>query len=301
MMKELAPGLYHVPGRNKSRFPYCACLYAAGRRARVLIDAGMGASRLAPVQEAGIDRLFFTHCHIDHRLTRREIPNVPASCHPLEAPYFCDQKRFLDDLGFSRGGLELEWMYESDGRLFAMAVSPDLADDAPIDIGGLTLQPLLTPGHSPGHLSFYIPEYELVFTGDIDLTSFGPFYGHDVADIKAIEASADRLKALGAKTVVTGHGGVFTSGIQGRFDAFKAVIEKRHQAILNLLERPRRLFEIVGRGVIFSRIPEEGPYRIINRWFEQVHIEKHLDLLQEAGLVRQDPETGKWHRRSAAL
>ena len=75
-MIELAPNIYYLPGENKSRFPYCACLYIKGKDRRVLIDAGMGSKMMLPVKKLGIDLLILTHCHIDHRLTRTEIPDL---------------------------------------------------------------------------------------------------------------------------------------------------------------------------------------------------------------------------------
>jgi glyoxylase-like metal-dependent hydrolase (beta-lactamase superfamily II) len=295
-MQEIAPGIYHVPGKNRSRFPYCSCLYAAGSQTRVLIDAGMGANHLAPVKHAGIDWLFFTHSHMDHRLTRREITQVPAGCHPLEVPYFTDQKRFHEELGFKRSGLNLAWLYESDPRLFDLKISRFINDGDSLDLGGVTLAAILAPGHSPGHLSFFIPEYELLFSGDIDLTPFGPFYGHDVGNIRQMEASIDRLKDLGAKMVLTAHGGLFTSDIKNRFDAFRAVIEKRDRLILDRLERPKALSGLVGCGIIFRKLHDDGPFGGLNRWFEQVHIEKHLNRLSQMGMVGLDPESGNWHR-----
>ena len=77
-MVELTSNIFYLPGKNKSRFPYCACLYLKGEKVRVLIDAGMGGGNMAEVKDMGIDLLILTHSHIDHRLTRREIPHVPS-------------------------------------------------------------------------------------------------------------------------------------------------------------------------------------------------------------------------------
>ena len=52
-----------------------------------------------------------------------------------------------------------------------------------IRLGDTEIKVLHTPGHTPGHLSFFIPEHRLLFTADVDLTRFGPFYGHDFANI----------------------------------------------------------------------------------------------------------------------
>jgi len=102
MMIEIAPNIYYLFGENKSRFPYCACLYIKGRERRVLIDAGMGPENMIPVKKLGIDLLLLTHCHIDHRLTRTEIPNVPVWCHDKEEKYFKDKDQFFTAMGLKR-------------------------------------------------------------------------------------------------------------------------------------------------------------------------------------------------------
>ena len=42
-----------------------------------------------------------------------------------------------------------------------------LADRIPVDLGGLTLVPVLTPGHAPGHLAFHVPERAALISGDL--------------------------------------------------------------------------------------------------------------------------------------
>lgn len=291
-MQELAPNVFYVPGKNNSRFPYCACLYVAGRHTRVLIDAGMGASRLAPVRQKGIDLLLLTHCHVDHRLTRREITDVPVGCHSSEKPFLCDSSHFHEAVGLQRSGLDLGWLYENDPRIFQIAVSREISDGQRIDLGGVSLEAILTPGHSPGHLAFFIPEHRLLFAGDVDLTSFGPFYGHDFSDISDFIDSIRRLKRINAQTVVTGHAGPFSEDIEKRFDAFEEIIYQRDRAVLRHLDRPRTAEDLVGRGIIYRRFYDDTPFGAINRWFEQVHIEKHLARLKAAGQVSGNPETG---------
>ena len=41
-----------------------------------------------------------------------------------------------------------------------------------IDLGQVKVQAIATPGHTPGHLSFFFPEEEVLFLGDYDLTAF---------------------------------------------------------------------------------------------------------------------------------
>jgi glyoxylase-like metal-dependent hydrolase (beta-lactamase superfamily II) len=290
-MIEVAPNIYYLPGKNKSRFPYCACLYLKGKNIRVLIDAGMGGSNMAQVKDMGIDLLILTHCHIDHRLTRREIPHVPVWCHDKEIPFLCDKDRFFAATGLYRSGVDFNTLFGSLPGMFDIEISRRLADGEDIDLGGLTLLAIHTPGHTPGHLSFYIPEFVLLFSGDVDLTPFGPYYGHDFARIDDFIKSIDKLRRLGAKTVVTGHAGPFRKEVAKHFDDYEAVIYDRDRTVLRHLSQPRPLDYFTRRNVIYSGYPDDS---FLLEWFELVHIEKHLERLATTGQVRQD--SGLWIR-----
>jgi len=290
-MIEIAPDVYYISGKNNSRFPYCACLYVRGKNMRVLIDAGMGARNIQPVKTLGIDVLILSHCHIDHRLTRRQIPDVPVWCHEKEAPYLGDKALFLLVTGITRSGFDLMSLFESADDLFDIKINRTLVDGEKLDLGGLTLVTLHTPGHSPGHLAFYIPEYELLFSADVDLTQFGPFYGHDFADIDDFIQSITRLRRLNSKIAATGHAGTFEGDISKRFDDYEAVIYRRDRLVLEHLTQPRSLEYFKDRNLFFRSYPE--PPDLI-RWFELVHIEKHLVRLSTLGKVRRND--GMWIR-----
>jgi glyoxylase-like metal-dependent hydrolase (beta-lactamase superfamily II) len=281
-MIELFPNIFYIPGKNNSRFPYCACLYLKGRNLRVLIDAGMGASHLAPVQKWGIDILILTHCHIDHRLTRKEISDVPVWCHEADAPYLNDRNLFFDAIGLKRSGLNLAEHLDYTNGMFEIEIDHYLLDQERIDIGGISLEAIHTPGHTPGHLAFYIPEADLLFAADVDLTSFGPFYGHDFADIDEFLQSIERLRQVNATIVATGHAGPFNGQVSEKFNVYEEIVYRRDRMILEQLSQPRALSDFRDRNIIFRSYPD---FPDLIRWFELVHIEKHLKRLKAMGKV----------------
>ena len=290
-MIEIAPNIHYLPGKNRSRFPYCACLYIKGKDRRVLIDAGMGPENMAPVKKLGIDLLILSHCHIDHRLTRTEIPDVPVWCHDKEEKYFQDKDQFFTAMGLKRSGLDLDRLFDFARGRFAVEIEQRLNDGDRIDLGGITLETIHTPGHTPGHIAFFIPEHELIFSGDIDLTPFGPFYGHDFADIGDFLSSIQRLKQLEAKIAVSGHAGPFNGNLTARFEEYKQVIFKRDRLLLEKLSRPKSVEDFKGSNLFYKTYPD---FPELIRWFELVHIEKHLLRLKTMGEVRQEDD--RWVR-----
>jgi glyoxylase-like metal-dependent hydrolase (beta-lactamase superfamily II) len=291
-MLEIAPNIYLLPGKNKSRFPYCACLYLKGRNLKVLIDAGMGETNMAPALEAGIDALILSHCHVDHRLTRRLIQYVPVWCHATEIKYLTDREKFIEGVGFRRGGIEASHLIDNVSGFFDVPIERTLDEGDVIDLGDMTLVCIHTPGHTPGHLSFFIPKHHLLFTADVDLTRFGPFYGHDFANINDFILSIQKLKQIKAQLVATSHAGPFNGNIRAYLDAYEEIIYQRDQLLLDILEKPATLRSFYGRNLIYRSYPQDST---LIKWFELVHIEKHLSRLADLGKVLED--SGNWIRR----
>ena len=69
----------------------------------------------------------------------------------------------------------------------------DLRDGERVDLGGLTLEVLFTPGHSPGHIALYCPEERVLMAQDAPQPCGGlPLYN----DVPAALASLERLAAV---------------------------------------------------------------------------------------------------------
>lgn len=286
-MIELARNIYYIRGENNSRFPYCACLYLKGRHRRVLIDAGMGVGNLAAARKTGIDLLILTHCHIDHRLTRNEIADVPVWCHESEAIFLNDRERFFRAMGLRRSGLEPAGLRDFTEGMFDVEIDHKLVDGERIELGGITIEAIHTPGHTPGHLAFFIPEANLLFSGDVNLSPLGPFYGHDFADIDDFLASIEKLKRMDAAIVASGHTGPFNGDLTEKFDKYAAVINSRDRLLLENLTRPKYIEDFKGGNLFYKSYPD---YPELIQWFEMVHIEKHLTRLTGMGRVRRDED-----------
>ncbi|MCA9890923.1 MAG: MBL fold metallo-hydrolase, partial [Anaerolineae bacterium] len=126
----------------------------------ILIDPVDDAKRLlAAAKNEGWDiRLILaTHAHFDHVLASKEIKELTG------APFYIHEDC-------------VPWLEQlpSQGRLFGLSTFPEAAKPdqlltsgpEEIDLGGIKLKTLYTPGHAPGHLSFYLPSEHIVFSGD---------------------------------------------------------------------------------------------------------------------------------------
>jgi len=160
-----------------------------------IIDAPHDVDKiLGLVGDRRVVAILATHAHDDH------VRQAPALAAATGAPVLLHR----DDL--------VLWQLTHPD----VAVGGFITDGQSIEVGGVTLWVLHTPGHSPGAVCFHAPELGVVFTGDT-LFAGGPgATGRSFSDFGTIIASIrTRLLALPPQTVVhPGHGDSTTIGTE---------------------------------------------------------------------------------------
>lgn len=181
-------------------------------REAVAIDPGDEVQRiLAVINKHGwaLQCILNTHGHFDHvggNKALREATGAPILIHSGDAP-------MLAHLADSAA----VWGMRVDN-------SPDpdrlLEDGDRVSFGGITLEVIHTPGHSPGGISLFTPGHlfvgDTLFAGSIGRTDFpGGDYG------TLIQAVRTRLFGLGDEVrVYPGHGPATSIGQERRFNPF---------------------------------------------------------------------------------
>lgn len=278
---QLRDGLYFLRGEQSGKFPYSNGLLIEGEQ-RVLVDTGFGAVvRQEILAMGGADVIINTHYHFDHTYGNRYFPQAEIWAHPIDALAIQSREVFELFTGFGKIG-EIPGKDTFPGGMQQREVAKELRDGDILDFGALKLQVLHTPGHTPGHISLYEPEHSILFAGDIDLSSFGPWYGNAQSNLEDFEASIERLIKLGPKVLVTSHADILTENIGERLIEYGAKIGEREERILRFLGSGKTMAELLDAKLIFRQHPE--PEKLY-RFFEQVMLEKHLQRLLRQGKI----------------
>ena len=279
-----------VCGENGGKYPFNHSLYLRGDRSRVIIDPACSLEKLTRLKDEGVDCVWLSHWHEDHIRYIDLFENRSLRISGRDFPPLTDINIFLDwyDIKIPQERSNWRKIMLEVFNFRPRSEANFLVDDETVDLGGLTIQVLPTPGHTPGHLSFFFPEEELLFLGDYDLTSFGPWYGDVYSDIEETIKSIHKLKAVPARRWVASHNtGLFEENPGRLWDDYENVIHERENKLLAFLEKPKTIAEICAAWLIYGRPREPKEMYEFN---ERVLVRKHLEYLQRQDKIILDDE-----------
>ncbi len=275
-----------LPGPNKGKYPHCHSLYIEG--SKILIDPASDRQRLKRLRdEEGVNQIWLTHWHEDHIAHLDLFEDLPIHIHELDQGPITDLELFLE--GYPYGGKPDIREYWRKTMLEQFHYKPrkiagHLHDGQVIELPEVTVEVIHTPGHTPGHLSFFFREPGVLFMGDYDLTPFGPWYGDVLSDIDQTIESVEKLSKVPAKVWMACHEtGLFTEQPGQLWDDFLAVVQRRDQGLRQLLARPTTLQQIVDARFVYGRPREPKEFFDMG---ELAIMDKHLQRLMAKGLVK---------------
>ncbi len=201
-----------------------------------------------------LDKIVLTHHHFDHSGGAKaacERFGVPVYLHPLEMGYLGEEHPDLAVLPIREGEF--------------------------IELGEMRFEVILTPGHSPGHLSFWWAEERILLGGDNILLPSTTAVVAPKGNLGDYLESLEQVKKLAPRLIYPGHGPVVEDPIK-RIDE---LIEHRKM-------RDAQYLEALGKGY-------DTPVRIANLIYQDLSkrhrdlgarvIELHLERFVESGEV----------------
>ena len=137
----------------------CFIVRRDGSDRGLIVDPGEEAERILGVVDElgiGIDAILLTHTHFDHIGAVAPVASAtsaPVYCPEIEVPVLADIMAFVPWPGF--GPYE---SYDADETV---------AGGETLDLAGMQIEVLSTPGHSPGHVTYAIRDENALFSGDV--------------------------------------------------------------------------------------------------------------------------------------
>jgi glyoxylase-like metal-dependent hydrolase (beta-lactamase superfamily II) len=283
-------------GERGGRYPQGNTLRVEGREESLVIDPSLGLlPRRARLPRA--DRVLNSHCHEDHIAGNHLYPDVPWHLHEADLPGIRSLDAMLAIYGYPEpihslfaGALVEQFHFVPR----AGAGARGYRDGDVFDLGGVRVEVVHAPGHTRGHSCLHVrwPDGDLLYLGDIDLSSFGPYYGDAWSDLEDFERSLARVREIHARWYATFHHvGVLEgrAAFLERFDRFAAVIGDRETRLLAYLAEPRSLDEIARHRFVYR--PQDDVF--FAEPVERRHMAQHLARLARAGRVR-ELGPGRW-------
>ena len=303
-MQEIFPGLYQMPLTLSGFDPGSVNSYFIQTpEGLTAIDTGWDLpesleSIRAQLSEIGagledINEVILTHFHIDHL---GFIPRL-KSTQPLKV-YLHEQDlnllkirytevdnflpmtdRFLQTHGFPAAELTPP-EFQLPVPTGIGAIEPDviLHGGESLQVGKYQLKVIHTPGHTPGHVTFYEPQNKFLISGDMLLpnivTNAAFHVQHIEYPMELYLESLHTLKQLDIDVVLPGHDHVFTNARQ-RIDELFRDHAIKSTVILRSFQsgQPKNAFQISQMLAVSKRTG-------VSRWNQMTGWEKRFAVLQ---------------------
>jgi glyoxylase-like metal-dependent hydrolase (beta-lactamase superfamily II) len=275
-------------GASHGKYPHGNSLLVRGARETLIVDPSLGVvARRDRLPHA--DRVWNSHCHEDHIAGNHLFPDVPWELHEADLLGIHSFAGFLQIYGYDDAVLGAGWERTLKEKFFYAAnpAATGFRDGHVLELGGgVRVRVVHTPGHTRGHCAFHVEPDDVLYVGDIDLSSFGPYYGDAWSDLADFERSLRVVRDFEATHYATFHhvGVVDRATFLARLDKFEAVIASREQRLLAYLaEEPRTLAEIAKHRFVYR---PNDPVSFADP-VERRSMEQHLARLVAAGRARE--------------
>jgi glyoxylase-like metal-dependent hydrolase (beta-lactamase superfamily II) len=275
-----------ITGDSNGKYPDGNSVLIEGTLGRVLLDPSLTVHGRSDLHGT-IDRVLVSHAHEDHM----------AGLAAVGAQHICAHHDDLIGVRSLDGILEVYGMPEAAGEAWREVLVRDFhltdqptatgfGDGDVFDLGGVSIRVMHLPGHTRGHSAFVVEPDGVAFVGDVDLSSFGPYYGDHWSDLSSFIRSIAQVRDLEAAAYVTFHhkGVVFGQDeFRRQLDQFASVIDRRTESLLGLLAQPRSMDELVDVGIVYRAGTRPDHF---GDTVERRTIAMHLGQLIEHGQAR---------------
>ena len=280
-------------GEQGGKYPSGNSMLVRGAEESLLIDPSLGmVARRDDLPR--VDRVVNSHCHEDHVAGNFLFPDASWHLHEADLPGIRSLDAFMEIFGYPEP-IYSHWRKAVVERFHFTPREDAQAyrDGEVFDLGGgVRVRAVHAPGHTRGHCLLFAEPDDVVFLGDIDLSSFGPYYGDAWSSLEDFERTLEKVREIDAAAYATFHHIGVLEGREAflaRLDRFCAKIQDREQRMIAYLAEPRTIDEIAEHRFVFR----QGDDVAFAPAVERRSMQMHLDRLIPAGQV-EEVEPGRY-------
>jgi glyoxylase-like metal-dependent hydrolase (beta-lactamase superfamily II) len=288
-----------------------------GKERNLLIDTGFRQPACREAMEAGLKELgvarddtdvLLTHMHSDHSGLAPEFVGKDRHIYvsSIDKVYLDVHKRLVRweamDENYNRGGFPKDLLNSLMVSVPARSMAPPeyegyrvLSHGDVLEAGGYRLTALLTPGHTPGHMCYWMEEQGVMFTGDHILFDITPNITAWVGVENSLSDYMESLRIIRkypVKLALPGHRAA------GDFnDRIGALLRHYEARLAECLEKVREkpgmtVYETASRMTWQIRARNWEDFPDNQKWFATGECMSHLDYLRAEGKIRRETDGG---------
>ncbi len=258
---------------------------------KTVIDSAAG-KILSEIDPSSVDILINSHHHIDHIRGNNLFTGATILASKTDHASMSQPLKLLalEEWHTLMADHEIKDPVEAVSKIIPEVLEPWPVDDyidegTVIELKHTALQVFHTPGHTEGHLSFFFPEEEILFTGDYCLTKAGPWYGDPETSIDDFISSVERLVSFNPSILVTGHiKEALHDDIAKNLLQYRDKIFTREKNILHFLKNKKASIDDIASQFF---IYENHPTPLVVYW-EKAMVKRHLERLMRAEKIVQE-------------
>ncbi len=236
--------------------PFIPIYYVEGKEKTAIIDSGvsfMGVVVANQIKEFGLSSPnlnLLTHSHYDHLggtpFLKKMFPEMKVAGHPLVNKVLQSERavkliKKLNEADEERVKAK-EMFGNIDFSFRPFQLDAELEEGDVIDLGGIHLEVIYTPGHTRDSVSYYIPELKALFFGEAGGVpdTGGRIQPEFSSGFSSYMNSLGKLREMDVEIIGLAHGGI----IHG--DDAKNYIERSISATLEFRERILNYYRELG-------------------------------------------------------